>query len=306
MTLNPHPSTAAKPAPQPTTPDPVLLIGVGGMLARAWTELLATRGARVDLPTIQELDLTDEASITRGLTDRYRLVINCAAWTDVDGAERNEAMANRINGEGVGALARRCAQVGATLIHYSTDYVFDGSASQPIPIDAPRAPINAYGRSKALGELRIAQAAATFGRDFHYLLVRPSWMYAPWGNNFVRTIARLVRRGQPLRVVNDQHGRPTSAEHLARTCLRLLEEGAQGTYHVCDGGVCSWFEFACAIAGHVDSRLKVDPCPSTEFPRPARRPHYSVMDLDAAEALVGPMPPWQDNLADTMRRLEPL
>jgi dTDP-4-dehydrorhamnose reductase len=287
-------------------PGPVLLIGVGGMLCRAWTEHLATRGAQVDLPGLDKLDLTDEASIARNLTDRYRLVVNAAAWTDVDGAERNEAMATKINGHGVGALARRCAEVGATLIHYSTDYVFDGMATHPIPVDAPYAPINAYGRGKAVGEAHIARVAADFGPKFHYLLIRPSWMYAPWGNNFVRTIARLVRRGKPLRVVNDQRGRPTSAEHLARASLRLLEAGACGTYHVCDGGECSWFEFASAIAGHVDSRFTVEPCPSSEFPRPARRPHYSVMDLSAAEALIGPMPRWQDNLADTMRRLEPL
>ena len=282
-----------------TTPTRVLLVAPDGMLGRAWSELLDARGIAQIGVRYPDFDLTDAAAVEALDLGGVDVVINCSGWTDVDGAEANEAAATAVNGEGVGLLAERCARAGTTFVHYSTDYVFDGNGTRPYPVDAPVAPLNAYGRSKQVGEARVVAAK---GR---HLLVRTSWLYAPWGHNFVRTMARLARERDRLRVVDDQRGRPTSAEHLARTSLALLACDASGTVHVTDGGECSWFELAREIAHIVDPSCVVEPCTSAEFPRPAARPAYSVLDLGATEARVGSMPAWQENLADVLARLEP-
>lgn len=275
----------------------IALIAPEGMLGRAFVEQLEAgtrpwRGA-----SFPAIDITDPASVEAFVTDGTRVVLNCAAYTDVDGAETDEANATRVNGEGSARLAERCAAVGATLVHYSTDYVFGGEADAPWPVDAPLEPLNAYGRSKAAGEQAIRSSGAA------HLIVRTSWLYAPWGHNFVLTMARLGREKDALRVVDDQRGRPTSARHLARTTLALLDEGARGTLHVTDGGECTWY----GLAKHVVERVRPDggcvvsPCTSDEYPRPAKRPAYSVLDLAPAEALVGPMPDWRDNVDAALR-----
>jgi dTDP-4-dehydrorhamnose reductase len=275
-----------------------ILIGAGGMLGRALSAAMRERSqphVRLDLG---EVDITDASMLERVIVPRTTMVLNAAAFTDVDGAEERESQAHQVNAEGVANLAARCAEVGALLVHYSTDYVFDGTARQPYAVDHPRQPVNAYGRSKAAGE----EALERSGAD--HLLIRTSWLYAPWAKNFVRTIAGLAASRDSLRIVSDQQGRPTSAEHLARTTLAMVERGARGTFHVTDGGECSWFEFATEIAAAVNPACRVEPCTSAEFPRPAPRPAYSVLDLAKTEALVGPMPPWQSNLADVLARLE--
>lgn len=282
----------------------ILLIGADGMLGRAFRELLEREGLPFRAAIFPEIDLTSEASVDLTLAAPVDLVINCAAWTDVDGAETREDEATAVNGAGVGRLARRCARQGALLVHYSTDYVFSGEASSPYPTDAPREPVNAYGRSKAVGEQLLELSGCRF------LLLRTSWLYAPWSKNFVRTIADLARKRDVLRVVEDQRGRPTSAEHLARVSLALIRHGGlasdvRSTFHVTDGGACSWFEFARAIVAGVGSQCRVEPCLGVEFPRPARRPTYSVLDIGDAEAIVGVMPPWRDNLSHVLARLEP-
>jgi dTDP-4-dehydrorhamnose reductase len=285
----------------PTTPGPVLVIGASGMLARAFAELLTKEGVSFSAIDLPEIDLTDEASVERCVTPQWRTVLNCAAFTDVDGSETREALANAINGSGVTALARRCAATGATLVHYSTDYVFDGVASEPYRVDQARAPLNAYGRSKALGEQGIEQAG---GR---YLLIRTSWLYAPWGKNFVLTMRRLMQTQDLLKVVRDQVGRPTSAQYLAERSIALLRAAATGTFHVTDGGQCSWHEFAVRIGELIGAKTKVEPCTSAEFARdraalpvPARRPAYSVLDITKTDALLGPSRDWQSNLADVL------
>ncbi len=268
------------------------------MLGRAWETLLRLGGIDYDAPTLDTLDLTDEHSIEAAVTRKYGVVVNCAAYTDVDGAETNEQLAASINAIGVALLAERCRAIDATLVHYSTDYVFPGDADTPYAVDRRLEPIGAYGRTKAAGEEAIKHS------ECDHLIVRSSWLYAPWGNNFVRTIARLARERDSLRVVNDQRGRPTSAEHLARTTLALLSAGARGVYHACDGGECTWFEFATEIARLTDASCNVQPCETSEFPRPAPRPAYSVLDLSATEDLVGAMPHWEQNLANVLSRLE--
>ena len=260
------------------------------MLGRCWTELLARRGIEHASTTIGDLDITDATALERSVPKGVRWVVNCAAYTAVDAAEEHEALANEVNGYAVGRLAERCDAVGAKLIHYSTDYVFDGTATEPYPVDCPRCPINAYGRSKAIGEELLERSGVP------HLLVRSSWLYAPWGKNFVLTIAELARSRSELRVVDDQRGRPTDSRRLAEVSLGLAERGELGTFHVTDGGDCTWFDLAALVASLVNPSCRVDPCTSAEFPRPAPRPAYSVLDISETEAVMGPMLPWQDRV----------
>lgn len=277
---------------------PILITGGNGMLAAAWRKLLDNRQIDYTTPSENDLDITEPKSVARHVTDKFPIVINCAAYTDVDGAETNIALAEQINGEAVGVLARRCSDVGSLLVHFSTDYVFNGQASKPYAVDEPTDPINAYGQSKLSGE------QAMQNTNCRFLLIRTSWLYAPWGKNFVHTIANLVSKRDELSVVDDQRGRPTSAEHLAATTLALLERDATGIYHVTDGGECTWYEFAQQIGGAVNPACKIAPCTSDAFPRPAKRPRYSVLDISYVESTLGPMPDWQKNVADVLRRLE--
>jgi dTDP-4-dehydrorhamnose reductase len=225
-------------------------------------------------------------------------VINCAGWTNVDAAEEHEAEATEVNGVGVGRLAQHCRRIGAVVVHYSTDYVFAGHANAPYPVDHPRAPINAYGRSKALGESLLERSGAS------YLLIRTSWVYAPWGKNFVRTIVGLGQKRPALRVVSDQLGRPSSAEHVARATISLLSKGSSGTFHVSDSGQCSWFELARAAVSSAGLSCEVEPCSSAEYPSPAVRPSYSVLDLSRTEEQIGPLPSWLDGVVGVVKRLE--
>ncbi len=282
----------------PTTTSPrVLVLGASGMLGRAWQQLAEREGLPLQTLDHPQLDLTQREHVDGLELGDCDVVVNCTGWTDVDGAETHEAAATAVNGDGVGWLAERCRAADCTLVHYSTDYVFEGDATRPYAVDHPRAPLNAYGRSKAVGEVRIEQSGARF------LLLRTSWLYAPWGTNFVRTMARLGRQRDALKVVDDQRGRPTSAEHLAATSLALLRRGASGTLHATDGGECTWFELARAVIGQVNPACVVEPCTTAEFPRPAVRPAYSVLDLAPTEAIVGPMPDWTQQVADVVARL---
>jgi dTDP-4-dehydrorhamnose reductase len=276
----------------------ITLIGTEGMLNRAWCELLAAQGLAFRNLGLPDLDYTRPESIAPALGENPGTVINCAAYTDVDGAETNEPLATAINGTGVGTLAEVCRARGSLLVHYSTDYVFDGAASSPYRVDAPRRPMGAYGRSKAVGEELIERSGC------RYLILRTSWLYAPWGKNFVRTIVAAAHKGRPLRVVGDQRGRPTSAEELARTSLQLLQAGSQGILHATDAGECSWYEFAREIVHRAGLGTAVQPCTTAEYPRPAPRPAYSVLDLRPAEAIIGPLRSWQATLAEVMPRLE--
>lgn len=225
-------------------------------------------------------------------------MINCAAWTDVDGAEQEEAAANMINADGVAMLAAASGRAGSILAHFSTDYVFSGTASEPYRVSEPRSPVNAYGRSKALGEV----ALETSGADF--VLARTSWLYAPWGKNFVLTMRSLMQNQDVLRVVDDQLGRPSSAQQVASRTIDLLEGRHLGVFHLCDGGECTWYEFACEIASILGSSTRIDPCTTDEFPRPARRPAYSVLDLAPADGLIGEPRHWKEELRGVLGRAE--
>jgi dTDP-4-dehydrorhamnose reductase len=278
---------------------PILVLGgATGMLGRAVTEALVARGVEHDVVERDRFDLCREETITSGVASGASVVINCTGWTNVDLAETQEEEATLINGSGVGKLAERCKQIGAVLVHYSTDYVFAGQATEPYAVDQPRAPLNAYGRSKAVGEELVERSGV------EHVLIRTSWVYAPWGKNFVRTIVGAAQKRPTLRVVDDQRGRPSSAEQLAETSLRLLEAGGRGTFHASDAGECTWFEFAKAAVARAGLSCQVEPCSSAEYPSPARRPSYSVLDLSRTEALIGPLTPWEESLARVVPRLE--
>jgi len=275
----------------------ILLIAPEGMLGRAWTELLDARSIPYRTAALPDFDITDPDAIAKCVTPDIGVVINCCAYTDVDGAEEHEDAATRVNGTGVGYLAQACRQAEALLMHYSTDYVFNGHATEPYPVDGPIEPCNAYGRSKAEGERQIRDAGC------EHLILRTSWLYAPWANNFVLTINRLAKEKESLKVVNDQRGRPTSAQHLAATSLRLVEEGARGTLHATDGGECTWYDFAAVIADHANPACKIEPCGSDQYPRPAVRPAYSVLDLEPTEAIVGELTDWREHLANVLNQI---
>ena len=277
----------------------VAVLGCAGMLGRAFSELLGSLDVEYDGADQQDFDLGNPESVTRSGLAGYDIVINCAAWTDVDGAETHEADALAVNGgAGLERLCQEVAESGGLLVHFSTDYVFNGEAREPYPVDHPHDPVNAYGRTKAAGERIIRDS------ECRHLVIRTSWLYAPWGNNFVRTIARLCTEKPSLDVVNDQHGRPTSCEQLARTTVALVEAGSEGVMHACDSGSCTWFEFAQEIARLQGSGCAIQPCETEAFPRPAPRPSYSLLDLARTEAMIGQLQDWKSGLAHVMSRLE--
>lgn len=279
----------------------VLLVGADGMLGRAWEEFLEREGIPFDAVARRrtgeaQLDVTDAAAVGARLARKYPWVINCVAYTAVDAAEQHESEAFGVNCEAVDNLARAATAVGSRLVHYSTDYVFSGNAASPYPVDAPIAPINAYGRSKAGGEVALFRAG---GKP---LLVRTSWVYGPWGSNFVLTMKRLLKEKASLPVVNDQRGRPTSIFSLVAGTWGLMQNGKSGAYHLTDGGECTWYDFTVAIQNVLGTRCEIKPCTSDEFPRPAKRPAYSVLDLSRTEQVLGPLPHWQGPLEQVLAR----
>lgn len=274
----------------------VVVTGAGGMLATALLAEITARG-HVALPfTRAALDVTDAAAVDKALSAaRPDVVVQCAAYTRVDDAEHDEARALEVNAGGTAHVAHACSAVGARLVYPGTDYVFAGDASAPYPPDAPTAPINAYGRTKLAGE-----AAARAAGDA--LVVRTSWLYGPGGRNFVGTILRRARLGEPLRVVDDQHGAPTSTLDLATMIVALLERGVPaGTYHATNRGDTTWYGLACVALELAGVAADITPCSSAEAPRPARRPSYSVLDCSTTYAAVGAAPHWRAALATALQ-----
>ncbi|MEM6750689.1 MAG: dTDP-4-dehydrorhamnose reductase [Planctomycetota bacterium] len=278
---------------------PVVILGSGGMLGRAWTALAKQGGLDLHAWTRREADLAQPGHAANAIGDlpgpKPAVVVNCAAWTDVDAAEDHEADATRVNGHAIAELADACAAIGATLVTYSTDYVFAGDAASPYPVDHPRDPLNAYGRSKAVGEEALEASAA------RWLNIRTSWLYAPWGKNFVLTMAKLTADKPELKVVHDQHGRPTSAQGLAENSLGLIEAGATGHAHLSDNGQCTWRDLAQAVSDELGHACTVNPCTTADFPRPAKRPAYSVLELSESKSRIGPIPDWRDALSEVLK-----
>lgn len=235
-------------------------------------------------------------AITSSLAD---VVINCAAWTRVDAAEEHEREAEAVNATGAAIVAAECAAAGVRLCHISTDYVFDGTATEPIDEDATPNPRSAYGRTKLHGEEAVRAACAD------HLIVRTSWLYGRGGPNFVLTMLRLGAERSQVRVVDDQRGAPTWSGHLASAVLRLTEIGPPGTYHLSNSGVTTWHDLAVAAIRARGLTTNVVAISTAEYPTPAARPAYSVLDNRRWRELgEPPLSAWEDGLADYLDGLD--
>lgn len=247
----------------------ILVVGANGMLGHDLMELLEGDVRGVDLP---ELDITDFASVRKTLlTLKPEVIINAAAYTDVDGCETNVETAMAVNGEGVGLLTLVAREIDAKLVQVSTDYVFDGGKGSPYLEDDAIGPLSVYGESKLAGELNAAMAP-------RHLIVRTQWLYGIHGKNFVETMLRLAGEKSELAVVDDQIGSPTFTRDLACAIKALVDKGCTGTYHVANSGFCSWNEFARAIFAEEGLAITVNPMTTEQLGRPARRPLYSTLD----------------------------
>jgi dTDP-4-dehydrorhamnose reductase len=277
-----------------------LIIGGEGQLARAFKthcpEALFINRTVIDLAYPEKI----EAALNPCSPS---VVINAAAYTQVDKAETEEALAMRINAESPVAIAKWCASRSIPFIHFSSDYVFDGGGSTPWKETDKENPVNAYGRTKYAGEKAIAKIDGTS------LIFRTSWVYDAQGKNFLNTIIKLACAHEELRIIDDQFGAPTYAPHLAKAVLTIIEKGnfPTGVYHLCNGGEASWYGFANAIIGqarNLNFPIKVKniiPIPASEYPLPAPRPHNSRLDCHKAYSMFGiEMPDWKEGLAECM------
>jgi dTDP-4-dehydrorhamnose reductase len=278
----------------------ILITGAAGMLGQDLCQALASAGHEVSGLARGELDVTDAGAVDAALDGAAPdIVINSAAWTDVDGAEAEETRATLVNGAGAGNVAAAAARAGAWTIHVSSDYVFDGAKREPYLESDPVAPESAYGRSKLAGELAVAQAAP--GR---HTTVRSSWLFGAGGPCFPRTIARLAAERDELTVVDDQVGCPTFTGHLAATLVELATAVGgppAGVLHVAPAGQCTWFEFATEIVAASGLTCEVKPGVSADLARPAPRPAYSVM---RSERDAPALPSWHQGLVEYMRLTE--
>jgi len=289
----------------------LLLVGSNGMLARK----IFSRGQEnwaitgVDLP---DFDLTNEDQVSSTVKRLSPdVIVNCAAYTNVDGCESREDQARLVNGTAVGYLADAAQETGATLVHVSTDYVFPGTGNTPLVEEDNVAPQSAYGRSKLLGE----QAVVASGLK-KYFIIRTSWLYGPGGNNFVETIIRLAKEREQLGIVADQFGSPTYTADLADAIFNLLSpahchpssvSASYGLYHFSNDGVCSWYDFAVKIVELVRLQdvlnvKQIDPIKTEDYPLPAPRPAYSVLSKQKyCQATGAHVPAWQESLGKYLK-----
>jgi len=274
----------------------LLVTGGRGQLGRALARRGAAAGHDLAALGLPELDICDAEMVGRRLDELApAAVINAAAYTAVDRAETERDRAFAVNADGAGTVARACAARGIPLLHVSTDYVFDGTATIPIPEDAPIKPLGVYGESKAAGEHVVREAGG--------IIVRTSWLFGQGGPSFVHTMLRLAAERPVLRVVADQHGCPTWTDDLADALLALAaRRDVAGTYHYCNAGATTWHGFATAIVDEARRHRalacgRIEPITTAEYPTPARRPAYSVLDTSRIRALGIVPPPWTIGLA---------
>ncbi len=275
----------------------IFVTGARGLLGTPVCETFRARGDDVHSVDRSELDITDADAVQKRIADyRPDVVINCAAFTRVDDCETCEDEATRVNAHGAGHVAAAAHRAGASFIHISTDYIFPGDAREPIAeTAAPGRPeqLSAYGRSKLLGEQLVTAAHPSA------CIVRTAWLFGDNGPCFPRAILKRARSGQALRVVDDQTGSPTYAGDLAAALAELAARRANGIYHVTNSGICTWFDFAREIIRQSGLDVPVGPCSTAEFPRPARRPTYSVLDNRRYVRLVGRhLRRWEEALTD--------
>jgi len=269
----------------------LLVTGAGGMLGRAVVDCATQLGHDVRALARAELDITDAAAVRRAvLQARPGAVVNCAAYTNVDGAETDSVAAVAINGAGARNVAGAAADVGAFVVHVSTDYVFDGSKREPWVESDPVAPLGAYGRSKLLGERAVAAANPS------HAIVRTAWLFGAGGRNFVDTMLGLGSSRDEVSVVTDQIGCPTWTGDLAAALVELAERPLQtGIHHIAGGGSCSWNELTIELFDRAGIDCRVLPATTDQFPRPAARPAYSVLGTERDDPLV--LAPWQEGVA---------
>ena len=278
----------------------ILVTGGNGQLGEAIRRAAKGSTHSYTFAAIDELDICNSADVERYIVEKkVHTIINCAAYTDVEGAEDNATMAHAINSTAVAGLAEICKRLGIKLIHISTDYVFGGDSERRTPYTESdtTAPLNIYGKSKAEGEVAVVEHGG--------IVIRTSWLYAPWGKNFLLTMLRLGKEHAQISVVDDQRGIPTSALGLARAIITIVESGAletmNGIYHYTDGGNCTWCDFAREIMAQADLECHVAACTTAERNMRAQRPAYSVLNTERIAAIKGiEIAPWQERLSEVI------
>ena len=282
----------------------ILITGANGQLGSSLRQLGSVSPNNYLATDVAELDITDAGAVLQTVKEqRIDVIVNCAAYTNVEKAEEDEPTADLLNHKAAAYLAAAAKETGATLIHVSTDYVFDGTAHLPYTEDAPTAPLGVYGRTKLAGERAVAESGCK------YLTFRTAWLYSEYGNNFLKTMLRLTAEKERLNVVFDQAGTPTYAGDLAMTIFSIVEggyfAGTEGLYHFSNEGVASWYDFAAEIAaaaGHDKCRIR--PCRTAEFPTKAARPAYSVLDKSKIKETFGlEIPHWRESMLYCLKNM---
>lgn len=283
----------------------ILVTGANGQLGREMQRLGAVSPNNYIFTDVAELDVTDAGAVLRAAEQtRAEAIVNCAAYTNVERAEEDEATADLLNRLAPANLAAAAAATGATLIHISTDYVFDGTAHLPYAEQAPTAPLGVYGRTKLAGEQAVEASGCS------YLILRTAWLYSAFGNNFLKTMLRLTAERESLSVVFDQIGTPTYAGDLALAIFSVIEggqlRGNEGIYHFSDEGACSWYDFAVEIAAAVGhDKCRIAPCHTAEYPSKAPRPAYSVLDKSKFKTTFGiEIPHWRESMLYCLKTMQ--
>lgn len=283
----------------------ILVTGCNGQLGREMQRLGALSPHSYLFTDLDRLNITDrEAVRSFVLGERIEVIVNCAAYTNVDRAEEEEEAAERVNATAAGNLAEAAREAGATLFHVSTDYVFGGEGSTPLTEEMPTHPLGVYGRTKLRGEEAIAASGC------RALIIRTAWLYSEWGRNFLKTMLRLTAERETLQVVFDQVGTPTYAGDLALALFSIIEggyyAGREGIYHFTDEGACSWYDFAVEIAraaGH--DTCRIEPCRTADYPTRAQRPAYSLLDKSKVRRTFGlEIPHWRESMLYCLMRLK--
>lgn len=281
----------------------ILVTGANGQLGSEMRRLGEVSPNEYIFTDVAELDITDKMAVEQFVRENnINVIVNCAAYTNVDKAEDDEAMAELINATAVRNLAEAAKAVDATLFHVSTDYVFGSEGNTPRTEDMPTNPLGVYGRTKLHGEQAITQTGAKA------IIIRTAWLYSEYGNNFLKTMLRLTKEKETLNVVFDQVGTPTYAGDLAMTIFSIVEgdyyAGNEGVYHFSNEGVCSWYDFAQEISTAMGHTCKIHPCHSSEFPSKVTRPPYSVLDKTKIKRTFGvDIPHWRESMIYCLKRI---
>ena len=280
----------------------ILITGANGQLGSALRRLGCVSPHNYICTDVAELDITDAAAVLRTVEERrIDVIVNCAAYTDVERAEEDEPRADLLNHKAAGNLAAAAKATGATLFHVSTDYVFDGTAHTPYTEDVTPSPLGAYGRTKLAGEEAVKASGC------RYLIFRTAWLYSEYGHNFLKTMLRLTSERDTLQVVFDQIGTPTYAGDLALALFSIIESeryaGNEGVYHFTDEGVCSWYDFAREIMEQSKLSCRIRPIESKDYPTPAPRPHYSVLNKAKIKQRFNiEIPHWKEGLVKCLKQ----